>query len=334
MSKFQKPQPVKAGLKLGLYGPAGSGKTFTALLLAEGLAQGTRVAYVDTEHGTAFYSQAVPGRHPHPEAFDFDVLPTRSITEVLAALRTLDPKQHGVVVIDSISHLWDACKNAYTGKLTRQGSIPFNAWATIKKPYKALMHWLLTSPCHVIICGRQAVEYGEDESTGELTSLGYRMRAEGETGYEPDVLLRLEPRRTKRDPRAVPVAHVEKDRTGILAGRTIEWPSFESVAKPLLGLLGHEAVAMPNDDEVAVQDTEVLAREEVEHQRMSRELAESVLARFQSARTLAELQRCGQDLTAQVKARFTQTDLERVRAAYQTRHTQLQASTPTIPKAS
>ena len=48
MTMFQKPQPRKAALKVGLYGPAGSGKTFTSLLIAEGMARhaGNRVAVV------------------------------------------------------------------------------------------------------------------------------------------------------------------------------------------------------------------------------------------------------------------------------------------------
>src|SRR5579871_6901798 len=125
MTFFQKPQPLKAALRLALYGPAGSGKTFSSLLLAEGLVQHTdkRIAYVDTEYGTAFYGQAVPQRRVHPEAFDFDVLYTKSITEVLAAVRGLDPATHGVLVIDSITHLWDACKNSFSGKLTKAETI-------------------------------------------------------------------------------------------------------------------------------------------------------------------------------------------------------------------
>src|SRR5580692_6648368 len=88
MNTFHKPQTLKAALKMALYGPAGSGKTFTSLLLAEGLAchTGKRIAYCDSEQGTAFYSQAVPQRAVHPEAFDFEVLHTRSITEVLTAV--------------------------------------------------------------------------------------------------------------------------------------------------------------------------------------------------------------------------------------------------------
>src|SRR3974390_2162806 len=100
MSAFTKPTSLKAALKLALYGPAGSGKTFTALLLAEGLVRqsGRRVAVLDTEQGTAFYSQAVPRRKAHPEAFDFDVLHTRSVTDALSALHDLDPGVYGVVV--------------------------------------------------------------------------------------------------------------------------------------------------------------------------------------------------------------------------------------------
>ena len=118
------------------------GKLSRALLISEGLAQhtGKRIAYVDTENGTAFYGQAVPQRRVHPEAFDFDVLYTKSITEVLAAVKALDHDTYGVLVIDSITHLWDACKNAYTGKLTKAGTVPLHGWATIKRPYKDLLH--------------------------------------------------------------------------------------------------------------------------------------------------------------------------------------------------
>src|SRR5258708_5641475 len=206
MVGFEKPQLLKAALKLGLYGPAGCGKSFTSLLIAEGLARhtGKRVAYVDTEYGTAFYGQDVPQRAVHPQAFAFDVLHSKSITETVTAVKGLDRDTYGVLVIDSISHLWDACRNAFTGRLTKAGTIPLHAWSAIKKPYRELMHLLLASSVHVLICGRQGIDYGEDEASGELKSLGYRMRAEGETAYEPDVLIRLEPHKASRKAEASP----------------------------------------------------------------------------------------------------------------------------------
>ncbi len=318
MSGFTKPTSLKAALKLALYGPAGSGKTFTALLLAEGLAQrsGRRVAVLDTEQGTAFYSQAVASRKAHPDAFDFDVLHTRSVTEALAALHGLDPAAHGVVVIDSISHLWDACRNAYAGKLTKQGGIPLHAWATIKKPYRELMNLLLSLPVHVILCGRQGVDYGEDEGSGELKQVGFRLRAEGETGYEPDVLVRLESHKANRRQSATILAHVEKDRTGMLAGSTVEWPTFDNLAKPLLGLLGTRQAAVPNDDEVALQDAEALERREQERVCRSAEVATEFAARIAAAETASELRQLGERLTPEVKGQLVLKDLEHVRALY------------------
>jgi hypothetical protein len=327
MPSFQKPQPSKAALKLGMYGPAGSGKTFTSLLIAEGLARhtGKRVAYCDTEFGTAFYGQQVAQRAAHPDAFDFDVLHTKSITEVLAALKQLDPGHHGVVVVDSITHLWDACRNAYTGRQTKAGTIPLHAWSLIKRPYKEMVHWLLASPLHVLICGRQGIDYGEDEATGELKSLGYRMRAEGETAYEPDVLLRLESHRPAKYKPAIPVAHVEKDRTGVLAGQTIAWPTFDNVAKPLLGLLGTKQAAQQTDDEVGQQDAEALARQELEREQHSVEMAAQFTARFGQADGIAALERVGKELTAAVKGQLAGADLARVRKAYAVRLGQLKA---------
>ena len=328
MPGFQKPHSVKAALKIGLYGPAGSGKTFSSLLIAEGLARnaGKRVAFCDTEQGTAFYALEVSARRVHPQAFDFDVLHTKSITEVLAAIRNLDPAQYGVIVIDSISHLWDSCKNAFNGKPTRQGGIPLHAWGSVKRPYKELLHLLLSTPIHVLICGRQAVDYGADETSGELKNQGFRMRAEGETGYEPDVLLRLESHKAGPKQPAVTLAHVEKDRTGILAGKTIEWPNFDNVAKSLLGLLGATQTALPTDDEVGLMDAETLDREEGERAKRSHELVDTYVTRFRDATVIADLQQIGKTLTPNVKAQFTPPDLERVRRAYGSRQLQLRAT--------
>ena len=241
MAGFRKAKAEQAAIKMGLYGPPGSGKTFTALLIAEGLAAFSkkRIAYVDTEHGTDFYCQKVPTRAVHPEAFDFDAIYTRALTEVSSAVHQLDPQQHGVVIIDSITHLWEAARAAYDGRQTKIGTIPMQAWGKIKKPYKDLMAYLLSSPMHVLICGRQGVEYETDEETDELKAVGVKMKAEGETPYEPHILIRMEaikPRKTNEI--ATIIAYAEKDRTGILSGRSFSNPNFESICAPLMSLLG------------------------------------------------------------------------------------------------
>jgi hypothetical protein len=253
-ARFMKAAAKQARLKVGFYGPPGSGKTFTALLLAEGLAkaEGKRIAVLDTERGTDFYSLKAP-RAVHPEAFDFDALYTKSLADVTEAVHALDPHEHAVVVIDSISHLWDAAIDAYQGKKTKGDGIPMPAWAQIKKPYKSLVRHLLDSPLHVIICGRQKNVFDTNDQ-GEMVKAGVGMRAEGETEYEPHVCIRMEVRRGDSTVYAV----FEKDRTGILANRTIPNPSFSTFA-PMLDLLGTEQAASEDPDEVAARDSELLA---------------------------------------------------------------------------
>ena len=184
MARFQKAAPQQARLKVSIYGPPGSGKTFSTLLMAEGLAKvrGKRIAYVDTERGTDFYAQAVKARKVHPEAFDFDALYTKSLAEVTAAVRELDTSTHGVIVLDSISHLWDAAMDAYKGKKTSIDTIPMQAWGSIKKPYKDLIAYLIGSQFDVFILGRQKNIFETDEKD-EMKKVGVSMRAEGETAY-------------------------------------------------------------------------------------------------------------------------------------------------------
>jgi len=249
---------------MGCYGPSGSGKTFTALLFAEGLAKasGKRIAFIDTERGTDFYVQHVKDRKVHPDAFDIDTLYTKSITDVLEAVKSLDPSEYAVVVIDSITHIWEAARLAYAGKETKAGTIPFHAWGKIKKPYKDLINILLSSPMHVIFCGRQGNEFEEDEESGELKKVGVKMKAEGETPYEPHILIRMESVKNAKDRSATITAFAEKDRTGVLAGRTIEWPGFDNVIKPILSLLGDTQAKIESEDETSAKDAERLSEEE------------------------------------------------------------------------
>jgi hypothetical protein len=252
--KFKKATSEQAFLKAALYGKAGSGKTLTALLWAEGLAaaSGGRIAYVDTERGTEFYSLNIPERTVHPKAFDFDRLLTASLMETLEAVESINPREHSVVVIDSLTHLWEAARNAYTGKMTSKGGIPITAWQGIKKPYKKLVSALLDGDFHVIICGREGVVMEED-SDGDVNVVGTRMKAEGETPHEPHVLGRMIPRRVQGETSVVQV-WFEKDRSGILTGRTFEWPSYSTIEPVVAYLSGKHQGKSSDADEAAETD--------------------------------------------------------------------------------
>lgn len=328
MAGFRKAKAEQAALKMGIYGPPGSGKTFTSLLIAEGLGvvSGKRVAYVDTERGTDFYCKNVPSRSVHPQAFDFDALYTRSLTEVLASVKSLDPKDYGCVVIDSVTHLWEAAIAAYGGSQTRAGTIPMHAWGKIKRPYKDLMSTLLSSQMHVVICGRQGTEYTTDEETEELKAVGLKMKAEGETAYEPHILIRMEAIKPKKTHElATIVAYAEKDRTGVLAGRSFVNPTFDSLVKPLLGLLGDTQARIASGDETAAKDAESIADEEKERVANSAKVLADYKAKITLAKTAAELKAIGNSITPQVKAKMLTTDVTELREAYQAREKELPA---------
>ena len=63
--KLSKAVKAQSRLRLGITGPAGSGKTWTALEVARGLKPGARIAVLDTEMGSA---------SKYADAFDFDVV--------------------------------------------------------------------------------------------------------------------------------------------------------------------------------------------------------------------------------------------------------------------
>jgi len=330
MAGFRKAKAEQAALKIGIYGPPGSGKTFTSLLLAEGLAakDGKRVAYVDTERGTDFYCQAVPNRAVHPEAFDFDALYSRSLTEVLSSVRWLKPDEYSVVVLDSVSHIWEAAIAAYGGRTTSIGSIPMHAWGKIKKPYKDLMAALLSSPMHVIICGRQKTIYETDEETDELKAAGVTMRAEGETPYEPHILIRMEAIRPKKSGELAQIAaYAEKDRTGVLSGRTFINPTFEALCRPLLGLLGGTQASV-DPEGAAAHDAETLAAQDRERVEQSQANLRTLSAQIELVADMAALKEIGKRITPQLKAQMVTADVATLRDRYHVRESELKGARP------
>lgn len=326
MAGFRKAKAEQAAIKMGVYGPPGSGKTFTALLIAEGLAgvTGKRVAYVDTERGTDFYCKSVPSRPVHPDAFDFDALYTRSITEVLSSVKSLSADEYGVIVVDSITHLWESAKAAYTGRMTSIGGIPMQAWGKLKKPYKELMGTLLNSQMHVLILGREGTEYATDEETEELKAIGKKMKAEGETAYEPHILIRMEAVKPKKTNEVASiVAYVEKDRTGVLAGRSFVNPTFESLCRPIVGLLSGTQAHIASEDETANIDGEKLAEEERKRMEESAELLRTLSAKIALAVTVDDLKTLGKQITPQLKAQMLPAHVTELRDKYHERETQL-----------
>ena len=81
-----------------------------------------------------------------------------------------------------------------------------HAWGKIKKPYKDLMAFLLSSPFHVFILGREGNSFDKNEETGEMEQTGKKMKAEGETAHEPHILIQMISERDKKTGKITPLS--------------------------------------------------------------------------------------------------------------------------------
>lgn len=147
------------GLIIGLAGASGSGKTYSAMRLAAGIAGNKPFAVIDTEAGRA--------RH-YARQFAFDHADLRPPYRPLAyadALKAADDAGYPVIVVDSFSH-----EHAGEGgildwqeeELTRMAGTDWKrreackmaSWIKPKGDHKKMVSRLLKLQAHVILCFR------------------------------------------------------------------------------------------------------------------------------------------------------------------------------------
>ncbi len=146
-------------LLIGLSGASGSGKTFSALRLAMGIAGGGKIVGIDTESGRMrFYA----------ERFDFDYLdlqPPFTPTRYLEALRAAKEAGAAVIIVDSMSHehegtggileMHEAELERMAGSdWKRREAVKFAAWIKPKKEHNAFVTEVLRLGIHLIFCFR------------------------------------------------------------------------------------------------------------------------------------------------------------------------------------
>lgn len=314
---FKKAIPVSSRLKATFYGGPGSGKSFTSLLLAEGLSnlRGRRTAYIDAEGGTKHYRAARPNATVHPEPFDFDVLDTKSLTVAIEAVRALNPEVHGVLIIDQLSWFNDAYKAAYKEKVGRD-DIQIHEWARAKKPYKELVSLLIESPLDVIMLARESPNFVTN-ADGQMEYAGQRPKCDADTPYEGDLVMHLKAVQDRKDPtKTTYQAWVEKDRTSTLSGRVLVNSNFETF-KPLIDLLGGDNEVTTSQEDALDRDVMAMAEREAEEEAKEQD-REAVKRGFEAeilgVRTKKELEALGEQIKKSRKMRTRQK--EALRAAY------------------
>ncbi|CAB4151402.1 Fer4_NifH domain containing protein [uncultured Caudovirales phage] len=218
-----------AYLKAGILGFQGSGKTFTATRLASGLAHQTKkkrpkVAFFDTEKGSDFFV-----KYFESENIQFDVAKSRTFIDLIAFMREVEDGGYDVVIIDSISHVWNDLRNSYEKRLRRSNGLLFQDWGKVKGEWQQFTDLFINGKTHTIVLGRAGYEYdmSEDESgKKELLKTGTKMKAEGEFGYESDLLLEMERVKNQNKKGWSNRCYVLKDRTDTMNGKVIDMPKY------------------------------------------------------------------------------------------------------------
>jgi hypothetical protein len=171
MSKFRKATRAHAKLRLALIGPAGSGKTFSALSLATNLIPGGRVAVIDTECGSA---------ELYGNRFEFETmnLERHSPLDYVDAIRSAESEGFDVVVIDSLSHAWigkDGALDQVDTAVERGAGNSFSAWRSVTPKHNQLVDAILSCKVHLIATIRAKTEYVQeknDKGKTEIKKLG------------------------------------------------------------------------------------------------------------------------------------------------------------------
>lgn len=179
---------------IALWGQSGSGKTYSALLLARGLVgpQG-KIAVIDTENKRALFYSDIGGGWMH-----LDLQPPFTPEKYSAAFKFCEEHGAKAIVVDSMSHVWEGeggvLDQAEAGR-TSSGKV-LKGLAKFKTPklsHKRMMNKLTRSIIPVIFCIR-AKDASKQVGSGDdmkIVSLGWQPIAEKNFVFEMTVDLHM-----------------------------------------------------------------------------------------------------------------------------------------------
>lgn len=174
MTGFQKAKKEKIYLKVLLAGASGSGKSYSALKLATGIANkmGGRIAAIDTEAGRIRY---------YANEFDFDDLqlsePYTPEKYIEAITQAVDGG-YSVLIIDSITHEWNYILDQ-VDKIP--GTNSYTKWGKLTPRHNKFTEKMIQSPINIIatVRGKDAYVLEQDKNGKQVpkkVGLGYTQR--------------------------------------------------------------------------------------------------------------------------------------------------------------
>lgn len=219
--KLQKAKRQQVKLKIGLSGPSGYGKTYSALLLAYGMTSDwSKIAIIDTENNSAsLYSHLG----------EFNVLTLNepfSPERYIEAIKVCEKSGIEVLIIDSISHEWSGKGGCL--EIHEQLGGRFQDWGKVTPRHNSFLDTIIQSKIHVITTSRRKVDYSLDQdSNGRTKVMKLGTKEIQREGYEYEITVNFEFLNDKH------LVTVSKDRTGLFVGKP-EFIINASTGKKLL----------------------------------------------------------------------------------------------------
>lgn len=251
-------------LKAGFLGLAGSGKTHSAVELAIGtrafLGLTGPIAMADSEGGSTYIAPRVKAATGQ----NLVGIRSRSLDDAKKFLRDCVAEGVSVAIVDSVTHYWREVCETYLKRLNaardrkRQAPLDrleFQHWSAIKSSdmWGEFSDLFLTLPLHVIVCGREGYDYDfetRDDGSGkkDLVKTGVKMKTEGEFGYEPSLLIRMEQEQTMVAGELRGIARratVLKDRFAVLDGQSTAFNADDPPGATFAFFRPHVALLTP-----------------------------------------------------------------------------------------
>jgi hypothetical protein len=180
----------------------------TALLLASGMADWSKIAVIDTENHSA-------DLYAHLGEYNVLQLSKPFTPErYIKAIEVCENASMEVVIIDSVSHEWEGSG----GILDLHGNMPGNSftnWAKMTPRHNAFVQKILESPCHIICTIRTKTDYAMVEKNGKyaVEKLGMKGITRDGMDYEFTLVFDLNIKHQ---------ATASKDRTGLFMDKPEE----------------------------------------------------------------------------------------------------------------
>lgn len=233
----------KRNLRMALCGPAGSGKTWDALMIAlEVVPAPGRILLIESERSSA---ECYAELFNEDGRIDVIQLPDHSPTTYTAAVRWAETKGYGGSVIDSLSHAWIGKEGALEQVDKKSGGKgSFDAWRHVTPQHSEMVDALLSFNGHLIATMRVKTEYvieTKGKNISSVSKVGLAPVQRDGLEYEFDIVGDVQDQTVSiGKTRCIPLLGYSVHKPDFRLGQTIrEWcdagtdePAKPSVAAP------------------------------------------------------------------------------------------------------